>query len=64
MTNSHWAIFALRDIQNSLDTTRYDVANQHIEDAIHAIVARDAQGGMSRRGSVEESTWSDPWRAR
>ncbi|MFK7881956.1 hypothetical protein [Roseobacter sp.] len=43
MTSNHWAIFALRDIQTSLDTVRYDVAGHHIEDAIHAIIARDAQ---------------------
>lgn len=45
MTDKHWAIFALRDIQNAIDTDRYDVATFHIEDAIAAIEARDAQDG-------------------
>ncbi|WP_187431880.1 hypothetical protein ROLI_021830 [Roseobacter fucihabitans] len=43
MTDSYWAICALRDIQKSLDTQKYDVATHHIDDAINAITARDAQ---------------------
>lgn len=47
MTNIHWAVFALRDIYKTLDTKRYDVAGHHINDAIHAIIAQDAQGESS-----------------
>lgn len=43
MSDTHWAVFALRDIQNALDENRYDVASCHINDAIEAILARDAQ---------------------
>lgn len=43
MQSTHWAIYALKDIQKSLDMVRYDVAGHHIDDAIHAIIARDAQ---------------------
>ena len=43
MTGNHWAIFALRDIQNAMDKDRYEVASYHIEDAIEAILARDQQ---------------------
>lgn len=45
MANEHWAIFALKDIQNAIDGDRYDVAMFHIEDAIAAIMARDEQDG-------------------
>jgi hypothetical protein len=40
-TKVNWAVFALRDISNALDKTRYDVAAHHIEDAIEAIIAQD-----------------------
>lgn len=43
MTDTHWAILALRDINSALDRKRYDVAAHHIDDAIFAILARDAQ---------------------
>ncbi|WP_299961881.1 hypothetical protein [uncultured Roseobacter sp.] len=43
MTDKHWAISALRDIYKALDKERYDVAAHHIDDAVFAIVARDAQ---------------------
>jgi hypothetical protein len=43
MSDKHWAVFALRDIQNALDQDRYDVASCHIGDAIAAILARDEQ---------------------
>ncbi len=43
MTDTHWAILALRDINSALDRNRYDVASHHIDDAIFAIMARDAQ---------------------
>lgn len=43
MTDKHWAVFALNDIKNALDTDRYDVATHHISDAISAILARDEQ---------------------
>ncbi|WP_299404561.1 hypothetical protein [uncultured Roseobacter sp.] len=49
MTDNHWAVFALRDIKKSLDRNRYDVACHHIDDAIHAIFARDAQSESPRR---------------
>ncbi|MCV3270935.1 hypothetical protein [Roseobacter sinensis] len=48
MTDIHWAILALRDINSALDRQRYDVASHHIDDAIFAIMARDAQDGASR----------------
>ena len=43
MNDKHWAIFALRDIQNALDREKYDIAAYHIDDAIHAIIAMDEQ---------------------
>lgn len=46
MTDIHWAILALRDINDALDQCRYDVASHHIDDAIFAIMARDAQDGV------------------
>ncbi|MEP2642745.1 hypothetical protein [Roseobacter sp.] len=50
MTDTHWAILALRDINAALDSARYDVASHHINDAIFAIIARDTQdtSGPSR----------------
>ncbi|WP_299827394.1 hypothetical protein [uncultured Roseobacter sp.] len=47
MTDIHWAILALRDINCALDRKRYDVASHHIDDAIFAIMARDAQDTLS-----------------
>ena len=43
MKDKHWAVFALRDIKDALDAQRYDVACCHINDAIEALLARDAQ---------------------
>ena len=43
MSENHWAVFALRDIQSAIDPERYEVAAYHIEDAIEAILARDQQ---------------------
>ncbi|MBW4708811.1 hypothetical protein KX928_13560 [Roseobacter sp. YSTF-M11] len=43
MTDVHWAVFALRDLNQAIDQKRYDVASYHINDAIYAIIARDAQ---------------------
>jgi hypothetical protein len=44
MNDKHWAIFALRDIQNALDREKYDVAAYHIDDAINAIISMDDDG--------------------
>lgn len=41
MTEKHWAIFALRDIQNALDGEKYEIASYHIKDAIEAILDTD-----------------------
>ena len=46
MSDLHWAVHALRDIQSAIDSDRYDVAAFHIEDAIAAILARDDQDGQ------------------
>ena len=54
MTDIHWAILALRDINCALDRTRYDVASHHIDDAIFAIMARDAQDGHLRPRSISK----------
>ncbi|GFE50165.1 hypothetical protein So717_19180 [Roseobacter cerasinus] len=51
MTNIHWAILALRDINCALDRNRYDVASHHIDDAIFAIMARDAQDAPKREAA-------------
>ena len=51
MTNIHWAILALRDINCALDRQRYDVASHHIDDAIFAIMARDAQDTNKRKAA-------------
>ena len=51
MSELHWAVFALRDIRDSLDCERYDVAAHHIDDAIAALLARDEQSN-----DEEEST--------
>lgn len=51
MTNIHWAILALRDINCALDRNRYDVASHHIDDAIFAIMARDAQDVPKREAA-------------
>ncbi len=59
MTDTHWAILALRDINCALDRTRYDVASHHIDDAIFAIVARDAQDGIPRPRCVSKGR-ADP----
>ncbi|MEM9636714.1 MAG: hypothetical protein AAGA94_03650 [Pseudomonadota bacterium] len=50
MTDIHWAILALRDINCALDRKRYDVATHHIDDAIFAIMARDAQDAVPAQG--------------
>ncbi|WP_299675124.1 hypothetical protein [uncultured Roseobacter sp.] len=52
MTDIHWAILALRDINCALDRTRYDVASHHIDDAIFAIMARDSQDAVPPARSV------------
>jgi hypothetical protein len=39
MNDLHWAVFALRDIQNALDDEKYEIAAHHIDDAINAILA-------------------------
>jgi len=54
MNDNHWAIFALRDIQNALDRSKYDIAVHHIDDAIHAIIAIDQE-----TMDVEETGGSD-----
>ena len=43
MPDLYWAIFALKDIRNTIDGDRYDVAVCHIDDTIAAISARDEQ---------------------
>jgi hypothetical protein len=53
MNDKHWAIFALRDIQNALDREKYDVAAYHIDDAINAIVAMDNDGDDMPEASIE-----------
>lgn len=55
MTDTHWAILALRDIHCALDRKRYDVASHHINDAIFAIIARDAQD-IARRGEKKSKS--------
>ena len=54
MNDKHWAIFALRDIQNALDRSKYDIAVHHIDDAIHAIIAIDEE-----TSNTEETGGSD-----
>ena len=49
MSNKHWAIFALRDIQTALDCDKYDVASCHIDDAIAAILSQDEQDAAGHR---------------
>ena len=39
MNDLHWAVFALRDIQNALEDEKYEIAAYHIDDAINAILA-------------------------
>jgi hypothetical protein len=39
MNDLHWAVFALRDIQNALEEEKYEIAAYHIDDAINAILA-------------------------
>ena len=58
MKDKHWAVFALRDIQNALDGDRYDVAVCHINDAVAAILARDEQDGTKEQKYVPGSTLS------
>lgn len=41
--DKHWAVLVLKDIQDALDQDRYDAATYHINDAINAILASDAQ---------------------
>ena len=53
MSEVHWAVFALKDLQIALDTNRYDVASHHIEDAIAAILARDDQDNENAAPSVQ-----------
>ncbi|MGC3937136.1 hypothetical protein ACOTTU_04965 [Roseobacter sp. EG26] len=53
MTDVHWAVFALRDLNQALDQRRYDVASHHINDAIYAIIARDAQDSPVKHGLRE-----------
>ncbi len=58
MNTKHWAIFALRDIQNALDREKYDVAAYHIDDAIHAIAAMDEQAegeGETSEEAIEKN---------
>ncbi len=50
MSNNHWAVFALRDIQTALDCDKYDVASCHIDDAIAAILAQDEQDATGHHG--------------
>jgi len=54
MSDNHWAIFALRDIQNALDRSKYNIAVHHIDDAIHAIIAIDEE-----TSNAEETGGSD-----
>ncbi len=51
MTEMHWAVFALRDIQNALDKENYDAAACHINEAIEAIIASDtpSSGGSPQQ---------------
>lgn len=58
MTDTHWAILALRDINCALDRNRYDVASHHIDDAIFAIMARDNQDIAKRAQKKSKSTAS------
>ncbi len=51
LEDSHWAIYALKDIQSALCDARYDVARHHIADAIEAIVARDEQDEDGANGT-------------
>ena len=48
MTDLHWAVFALQDIQSAIDPERYDVASSHINDAIAAIIAVDEQDSRNK----------------
>ena len=59
MSDKHWAVFALRDIQNALDQDRYDVASCHIGDAIAAILARDERVNylVTRALKVDPHAW-------
>lgn len=37
MTDNHWAIFALCDIRNALNSDEYEYAVEHIDQAISAM---------------------------
>lgn len=55
MSDKHWAIFALRDIQNALDCEKYDIAAHHIDDAIHAIIAIDDEAANSTESDTSQT---------
>ena len=46
MTNNHWAVYALRDIQNALTRENYPDASSHIDDAIKAIQTSAGDGTL------------------
>lgn len=46
MTDNHWAVYALRDIQNALSREDYPNASSHIDDAIRAIQTPSSDGAF------------------
>ena len=56
MTDLHWAIFALRDIQNAIDAKRYEIACHHITDAIAAIIAVDEDGNGEKDAADQSAS--------
>ena len=49
MTEKHWAISVLTDIQNALDRDKHDVASHLISDAIDAILDSEDPGRSDAR---------------
>lgn len=55
MTKSHWAVFALRDIQNAIDKKRYEIAVHQIQDAIDTIIAIDGEDRVPTQNKTGRS---------
>lgn len=64
MTDLHWAIFALRDIKSALDCEKYEIAVFHIDDAINAIQALDADADAADGSALGTPADSKPFSQR